>query len=40
MAAEAGVRTEFETYALTAVDDALTAIAFDAVRGAAVLEIA
>jgi hypothetical protein len=40
VAAEAGVRTEFETYALTAADDGLAAIASDAVRGAAVLKIA
>jgi alcohol dehydrogenase, propanol-preferring len=40
LAVEAGVRTSFEVYPLEAANDALAAIASDAVRGAAVLEIA
>jgi len=40
LAAEAGIRTEVETYPLEAANEALGAIAADAVRGAAVLAIA
>jgi propanol-preferring alcohol dehydrogenase len=40
LAAEAGIRTEFETYPLDAANDALLAIKEDRVRGAAVLQIA
>ena len=39
LAAEAGIRSEYETYPLEAANDALLAIAADAVRGAAVLQI-
>ena len=40
LAAVAGIRTSFQTFALEAAGDALLAIASDAVRGAAVLDIA
>ncbi len=40
LAAEAGVRAEFDTYPLAAANEALAAIAADSVRGSAVLEIA
>jgi propanol-preferring alcohol dehydrogenase len=40
LAAEAGVRTTFATYPLEEANDALLAIASDAVRGAAVLDVA
>ncbi len=40
LAAVAGVRSEFETFPLEAANDALAAIKSDAVRGAAVLQIA
>jgi alcohol dehydrogenase, propanol-preferring len=39
IAATAGVRTAYETYPLEAANDALAAIAADAVRGAAVLTV-
>lgn len=39
LAVEAGVRTSFETFPLEAANAALAAIASDAVRGAAVLEL-
>jgi alcohol dehydrogenase, propanol-preferring len=39
LAAEAGVRTTFATYALEDANDALLAIASDAVQGAAVLDL-
>jgi propanol-preferring alcohol dehydrogenase len=39
LAAEAGVRTSFETFALEDANDALAAIAADRVQGAAVLAI-
>jgi len=39
LAAEAGVRTSFVTYPLGSANEALAAIASDAVRGAAVLEL-
>ena len=38
IAAEAGIRAEFEMYPLEAANEALAAIAHDAVRGAAVLQ--
>jgi len=37
LAARAGVRTAYEVFPLEAANDALSAIATDAVRGAAVL---
>jgi len=40
LAAEAGVRAEFDTYPLAAANAALAAIAADSVRGSAVLEVA
>jgi D-arabinose 1-dehydrogenase-like Zn-dependent alcohol dehydrogenase len=40
LADEAGIRSEFETFPLEAANDALAAIKSDAVRGAAVLQIA
>jgi propanol-preferring alcohol dehydrogenase len=40
LAAEAGIRSQFETFPLEAANDALAAIKADAVRGAAVLAIA
>jgi len=40
LAAEAGIRTSFETFPLAAANDALAAIASDGVRGAAVLAVA
>jgi propanol-preferring alcohol dehydrogenase len=40
LAAEAGVRAEIETFPLEHANDALAAIKADAVRGAAVLEVA
>lgn len=40
LAAVAGIRSEFETFPLEAANDALAAIKSDAVRGAAVLQIA
>jgi propanol-preferring alcohol dehydrogenase len=39
LAAEAGVRTAFVTFPLEDANDALRAIASDAIRGAAVLEL-
>jgi propanol-preferring alcohol dehydrogenase len=39
LAAEAGVRSEFETFPLERASDALLAIANDSVRGAAVLDL-
>jgi propanol-preferring alcohol dehydrogenase len=40
LAQVAGIRSEFETFPLEAANDALAAIKSDAVRGAAVLQIA
>ena len=40
LAVEAGIRAEYETYPLDAANDALAAIASDAVQGTAVLQIA
>lgn len=40
LAAEAGVRTSFETFSLEEANEALAAIAADAVQGAAVLDVA
>jgi propanol-preferring alcohol dehydrogenase len=40
LAHEAEIRSEFETFPLEAANDALAAIKADAVRGAAVLQIA
>jgi propanol-preferring alcohol dehydrogenase len=39
IAAEAGIRVAYETYPLEAANDALAAVAGDAVRGAAVLQM-
>jgi D-arabinose 1-dehydrogenase-like Zn-dependent alcohol dehydrogenase len=39
LAAEAGVRTTFATYPLEDANEALVAVAEDAVQGAAVLDI-
>jgi hypothetical protein len=39
LAVEASVRAEYETYPLDAANDALAAIAADAVQGTAVLQV-